>query len=581
MSEVNTTPENTEITEVKKIIGEFKPKRKFLSFVSSVNGMKIRFIRDIAFLKGGKLSGMLDDVIFKITICDEGTIKFDEVDTTLTDSALRQRLLDDIDSMDVTGYAQKFVVSHLEFADIDGARCYLEVEQKKPIDILKSLFDDEDEKNKVTDKGLSILDQLFGNSDDENESVSEEKTEDESVETTSEIKEEETKGTALSYMEESFRKMNEAKIMELEGRIEDKEKDIRKYQNDMTNAESKLKQTTEDLGILETRLETMSPGDSPNGYAFYVSDEQKNETGLDEATKEIADKIADLMNLKKEVLFKYLTGGFYKIKIAKKDDLMSETLVMEREVSEKLSSIDPIGKLTMTGIGEFEYRGELNWHQLVGKFIRKGFEQVPEFDKHCESNSYDSKEEEKKKLELDTNTCSHTNCDEDNKNTKVDADFKTIPLKTILTPQTLVILGGDFNGRDIEVTDDFSGIDIYIGGVKNTSMETEGHVKIVSLDDYKSWLSQFQDIDDACSVDAYLLPNFSGDIEVGVKLEDGSYSTDFDLSDYIHHQSAFDGLDIDVFINLPKGTNVVNIDGHNLKSVISNLRDSTIDKIIK
>jgi hypothetical protein len=47
--------------------------------------MRVRFIRDIAFLKGDKLSGMLEGVIFKITICDEGTIDFEEVDTNISD----------------------------------------------------------------------------------------------------------------------------------------------------------------------------------------------------------------------------------------------------------------------------------------------------------------------------------------------------------------------------------------------------------------------------------------------------------------------------------------------------------------
>ena len=66
------TKKTEEVKEI--IIGDLKPKRKFLSFVSAVNGAKIRFIRDIAFVKGEKLSGTLEGIIFKITICDEGTI---------------------------------------------------------------------------------------------------------------------------------------------------------------------------------------------------------------------------------------------------------------------------------------------------------------------------------------------------------------------------------------------------------------------------------------------------------------------------------------------------------------------------
>jgi hypothetical protein len=51
---------------------------------------------------------MLEGVIFKITICDEGTIDFEEVDTNISDK-MRQRLIDDIDSNDVTGYTQSLL----------------------------------------------------------------------------------------------------------------------------------------------------------------------------------------------------------------------------------------------------------------------------------------------------------------------------------------------------------------------------------------------------------------------------------------------------------------------------------------
>jgi hypothetical protein len=72
------------------------------------------------------------------------------------------------------------------------------------------------------------------------------------------------------------------------------------------------------LSILQSRLESLSPIDEPNGYVFFVSEEQKIETGIDDSTKSIADKIADLMGLKKDVLFEHLTSSFYKIKVAKR-----------------------------------------------------------------------------------------------------------------------------------------------------------------------------------------------------------------------------------------------------------------------
>jgi hypothetical protein len=56
-------------------------------------------------------------------------------------------------------------------------------------------------------------------------------------------------------------------------------------------------------------------------------------------------------------------------------------------------TLDIDGKISLTE-SEFQYRGKLNWHQLVAKMIRSGFTQDEEFDKLCNSNSYDSHEEE-------------------------------------------------------------------------------------------------------------------------------------------------------------------------------------------
>ena len=386
------TKQTEEVKEI--IIGDLKPKRKFLSFVSAVNGARVRFIRDIAFVKGEKLSGTLEGIIFKITICDEGTINFEEVDTTVTDAAQRKRLLDDIDSMEITGYAQKFVVAGIQFADVNGDLCYLEVEQKKPIDILKSLFDEE-QKPELSAKGSSFLDDLFGSDEPvERLDLSEQDAEIfiEAIENPAEPNEK-LKAAAESYMEKQFRIMNEEKVKELKSRVEEKTKEVLTYKRDISQAESKLKLSSEQLGVLETRLESMTPGDEPNGYVFYVSEEQKNELGLDETTKHVADKIADLLGLKKEVLFEQLTGGFYKIRIAKKDDISAKKVEVSKDILEKMS-FDPTGKMTMVEKGEFEYRGDMTWHQLVGKMIRNGFEQEPEFDKLCQSNSYDSKEVE-------------------------------------------------------------------------------------------------------------------------------------------------------------------------------------------
>jgi hypothetical protein len=558
------TKQTEEVKEI--IIGDLKPKRKFLSFVSAVNGARVRFIRDIAFVKGEKLSGTLEGIIFKITICDEGTIKFEEVDTTVTDAAQRKRLLDDIDSMEITGYAQKFVVAGIQFADVNGDLCYLEVEQKKPIDILKSLFDEE-QKPELSAKGSSFLDDLFGSDEPvERLDLSEQDAEIfiEAIENPAEPNEK-LKAAAESYMEKQFRIMNEEKVKELKSRVEEKTKEVLTYKRDISQAESKLKLSSEQLGVLETRLESMTPGDEPNGYVFYVSEEQKNELGLDETTKHVADKIADLLGLKKEVLFEQLTGGFYKIRIAKKDDITAEKIEVTKDILEKMS-FDPTGKMTMVEKGEFEYRGDMTWHQLVGKMIRNGFEQEPEFDKICQSNSYDSKEELKEVVKEKTKTSS--------------LEIKSKNVRIFDEETTLVVVGtiDHDDNRDVEITDDYTSFEVYVGNKKaKGSYESDGFISIMTLPEFKKWQKQYPDaMKDGGGVDSFLLPNFKGTIGVTAMYDVGEFTNEFDLNDYIQHQLE----DACVSLTLPEGTQIMKMDDYHQVPVAA-MRDIKINKVIK
>lgn len=397
--------------EKELVIGQFKTKRKFISFMSAVSGARVRLIREVAYLDGSKLSGMLEGVKFKITICDENTINFEEVDSNKTDNDMIKRLINDLETRDVTGYAQKFVISDLEFKDEDDSRCYLEVEHKKPVDRFRSLLDDfqeEEEKSKsltqsISKKGLSVLDSLF--SDDEeydedhvndllmNELISEFNDND-FDEMISESKEENSE----SFIEEQFHKMNEVKINELKSRIEDTNKDIFKYQNEFKVADKKVTELKDNLQVLNSRLEQMYSGDEPNGYVFFVSEEQKNDIDLKEDDKELVSKISKLMGLKEEALFEHLKQGFYNIKIAKSDGITNQDFELEKEILEKVNSIDINGKILIKE-GQFEYKGDLTWHQLVQRMQRAGFIQDPEFDKLCNSNSYDSKWDPKVKVE--------------------------------------------------------------------------------------------------------------------------------------------------------------------------------------
>ena len=571
----NNTENEVEIVK-EPVIGEFKPKRKFLSFVSAVSGKKIRLIRETAFIEGRKLSGILEKAKFKITICDEGTINFEEVEgTNLSDATMRQRLIDEIDSTDVSGYAQKFIVAGLEFEDNDGYKCFLEVEYVKPYDKLMNLFEEEKQKEETTElseKGLSFLDMLLSGETletvEDETPVVEEVIEEVVVE----------KPIALTYMEEQFNKMNEDKINELKERIEKTEAEIKRYNSEAKHAEANAEKSSESLSILETRLETLVPNAPSNGYVFLVSDEQKSEIGLNDSDTELVGRISELMKLKKDVLIKHLTESFYKISIAKKDNFEDKEIT--KEIYKLIQSIDLFGKFTPTENGEFEYRGKLNWHQLTAKMLKKGFEQEPEFDKVAGSNSYEVKTggaegSDGEFVLIGEKTEPNTVHPTREFTKKVEnPEFKQKTLRKFDKPETIVVIG---DGDEFQITDDESGFDLYVGGEYKHGICCFGFGSVMTLNEYKEWQKD-NDLEDSIDmVDAYLIPGFVGTIGISAKLDDGSFSNEFDLDDYICHQ--FDGY-ADVVINFPEGTELYEIKNHDLSTVTAVLRDDKITAVL-
>ena len=593
------------------VIGKFKTKGKFISFMSATQG-KVRLFRETAYIDGIQLSGLFDKSKFKMTICDEGTIEFEEIGTNIADESMLKRLITQIEELEVTGYAHKFVASGLTFKDEDGHICYLEVEHQKPIDRLRSLFDDEPE---ISEKGLSALDLLFG-SDEDTLELSEDDVEiiAEEIENPSEPNEK-LKTSAESYIEESFRKMNEQKVNELKDRIEKAENELTKTNFELKTAEAKVKKTEEELKVLNTRLETMTPSAEPNGIVFQVSEEKKHDTGLDDSTRHVADKIADLLKLNKEVLFTQLTSGFYEIRITdKREDYSIEDQEKEIELNKiikDVKSIDPTGKFEITpenGVIVLTYTGELNWHEITAKLLRKGFEQDEEFDKFVNSNSYTSKftergeegEEDKDEIENllgypksllspeydeddeDEDYEDDEDDEDEDEDTEPGSDYHTKELMTFDEPTDLVIWTepsiGDYGDADVTLTDDYATLGLRIKGNYVLDMETAGFASITTFEKYKKFLDEEGEEGrfGLEATDAVLIPDFKGTISVGIELDKGGYATDFDTNEELMHTSEGSGAP---FLDFPEGTELVFIEDHDLNNLKGFVRDKKLQEL--
>lgn len=347
------------MTENKVESGKFKPRKKFLGFISGTSG-NIRILTDVAKISGKKLSGTLEDCEFELKVYPDGSVDFTQTSGEDIGEEMMLRLLDEISNSDTNSYFGKSIVSGYKFKNSEGLLCYLEVEYEKPIEKLAKIF--ESEEKKPSQKALDILDSLFGNSDDDEVANEPDIVE----ETKSNI------GVTNQILTESFAKMNSEKIAELESRLDRTQGEITKVKFEVKNGESKLKKLSDDFKVISSRLKSMKPHDPPNGWTFNVGEKVQSDIQMSPETLEIIEKISKVLNLIPEKVQKVIADGHFNITFASESGEES----MPMEILKKISEMDPLGSLSRVNDFEFSYSGELNWHEIVDTLTRMGFKKI-------------------------------------------------------------------------------------------------------------------------------------------------------------------------------------------------------------
>jgi hypothetical protein len=388
------TIENTE-----KTTGSFTPSTKFIEFVGGKG--YINFISNQATIEGKCLSGLgMDDITFKLTIYEDGTVDFDEVDTTKTTQEERERLLNVILDKTLTPYRNRTVVNELTFTSVEKVKdknvpLYLSVEYVTPIEKLTSLFDDET--IEVSDDAMDNLNDLLNSwfEDEEFTKMVEEMVDEENSQIVEDTFMKHHDTNINTQVADSFSKMKEDKLNELKSKKTKREDEINKYTFQISSIEKNLTEAKNDLRVIEGRIDDLQPIEPSNGYYFNVSEKQ-NETVILEPEIEsiIKDKVSKVKGINLDAFMKLFTSGEYHIKIAKKTDdgleMVEDYKDVPTDILEKLSTLD-----LSIDEGKMIFMGEMAWGEIVNKMIKMGFEQNPDFDKLCGSNSYTSTDETK------------------------------------------------------------------------------------------------------------------------------------------------------------------------------------------
>jgi predicted nucleic acid-binding Zn-ribbon protein len=399
------------------IVENLKLNRNYPSFISSLKGVKVRLNRNEAFLHLKQLSGVLENVVLKLTINEDLTVNVEQTEGDPCSIEQITRIINDFDFFKTMGYAEKYIIGNIEFKDSNGDLCYLEVEQLRPIDKLRSILDelnnepsdevfkevkdvnkvnsliddlfsyDEEVAEQVTNQGMKLTSELKDRIETYFNNVDPVKLVDDLVENFGavEIKEEKVPS---SYLLDSFNKMKEVQKNELQKRIDDKEKELVKLSNELNSTNSKIKKAESDLDNLKARLSSYDEVDSDNGYSFSISQAINTPIEITEQDEELLKKVSSNLQMPYDMFKKFVTESSFKIYIKPKDESLDIT-----KAYEKIYLIDPMAKIDFVEDGVVLYKGKMKWHDLVDSMIRKGFKQDPDLDRQVEEEQKEQNEE--------------------------------------------------------------------------------------------------------------------------------------------------------------------------------------------
>jgi hypothetical protein len=375
--------------ENKKTSGFYKPKTKFIEFIGAKGN--INFISDNAIISAKELSGIyFENIDLKLTIYSDGTVDLDEIDTDKTSEVERQRLLEIIEDKTIGNFRGRTVVNELDFTSVEKVKgknipLYLAVEYVTPIEKLTSIFDDRLlAPNQISDDAMDNLNDLLNSwfeDEDFAKEIEEMVNEEDSqvVNDTQEFIDQ----TFQNNIQESFSKMKEEKLKELQSNKKKKEEEIKKLEFQLSTIEKNVQELKSDCKLLDDRIVDMDPVAQKLDYYFTVSERQNEEIKLDKETEELIRKtVSKVKSINADNFMNLFKDGEFHIHIGKEKDgnivKLEEHELLDINIVENLPDIDFIlSDTTMI------YSGELSWGEIVNKFVKKGFQQDPTFDEFC------------------------------------------------------------------------------------------------------------------------------------------------------------------------------------------------------
>jgi hypothetical protein len=284
----------------------------------------------------------------------------------------------------------KHVSKKFTFYSESGETILLEFENSNFTNKFHSIFSEQDEEVEtkktiqLSNKSLDLIGSILLDSDEDLEDsveVVEDVIED-PVDVTSNIITQDHSPND-SWLDNSFKKMSEDKLNELKERLSKLEEDLNKNKFILSSTEKNIRIQKDEINLLKSRIDSLSSNLPPNGILFFVDSADCEKNKLSESEIKILEKISKRTGLNLTTLEKVMTEPFFRIKLTEKSKIESPDESDFKDLAKNLSNLFSTDKIVSVSKNEYILYTDFTWHDIVGKMIKSGFEQSPEWDELC------------------------------------------------------------------------------------------------------------------------------------------------------------------------------------------------------
>lgn len=391
---MSTDLDEVDVEEKPKVLGRYKSKTVFHDFLGTIGN--INLLSKTAQIKGKYFDSLnLENVEFKMTLCDNNTFDFEEIvmdggEKICTEDDIK-RYIRAFEGCSVVGYRSKSVISDMIFTATHTVKdkeisvtSYLVVDPKKPYDDLLDFMDEPGVKNEVAssidiDELNKKIDDLFSDFEDSAEPP-----------IPVIVEKEKQPMTTNGQLMDEFLEAKKEKREILRKKMENFEKEYKSAKNNYNNSSRRMSECLTEIQLLTSRIDSLDIAEPINGYYFYIPEFISESSYLQPEVKQlIEDKLLSMNHHNVSGFMKLFENSLYRLRFGLEVEGEMKELFDYKNIYPLIKNLDPSvdSKLYISEEGILYYEGQINWSTLSNKLIKLGFQTDHRFEELCKSEN--------------------------------------------------------------------------------------------------------------------------------------------------------------------------------------------------